>query len=92
MYGVLLYCYCLSLVSDAAFFNRNWVGACWNRWAGPLALDVGLLCKNTKQKGSAGARPLPLRCLSQFFPGEEKINCLENEFFMHKSAYLSPMG
>ena len=42
-------------------------------------MDVGLLCKNKKQKGSAGARPLPLRCLSQFFPEEEKINCLENE-------------
>ena len=25
----------------------------------PLTLDVGLLCKNKKQKGSAGARPLP---------------------------------
>ena len=48
-------------------------------WAGPLTLDVGLLCKNKKQKGSAGARPLPLRCLSQFFPVEEKINCLGNE-------------
>ena len=30
-------------------------------------------------KRSAGARPLPLRCLSQFFPVEEKINCLGNE-------------
>ena len=61
---------------------------CWNRWAGPLALDVGLLCKNKKQRGSVGARPLPLRCLSQFFPDEEKINCLESEF----STYLSPTG
>ena len=26
-----------------------------------------------------GARPLPLRCLSQFFPVEEKINYLGNE-------------
>ena len=26
--------------------------------------------------------PLPLRCLSQFFPVEEKINCLGNEFFV----------
>ena len=47
--------------------------------AGPLSLDVGLLKKNEKQKGSAGARPFPLRCLSQFFMVEEKINCLGNE-------------
>ena len=20
--------------TDDAFFNRNWAGACWNRWAG----------------------------------------------------------
>ena len=53
---------------------------------------VGLLFKNKKQKGSAGARPLPLQCLSQFFPGEEKINCLENELSVRKSAYLSLMG
>ena len=53
-----------------------------------LALDAGLLCKNKKQRGSAGARPLPLRCLSQFLPGKEKINCLKDEF----SAYLSPTG
>ena len=26
-----------------------------------------------------GARPLPLRCLSQFIPVEENINCLGNE-------------
>ena len=45
-----------------------------------------------KQKGSAGARPLPLRCISQFFSGEEKINCLENEFSVRKSAYLSLVG
>ena len=50
-----------------------------NCWAGPLALGIGLLCKNKKQKGLAGARPLPLRCLSQFFPLEENINCLGNE-------------
>ena len=52
---------------------------CLNCWAGSLSLDVGLLCINKKQKGSTGARLLPLRCLSQFFPVEEKINCLENE-------------
>ena len=68
--------------TDDAFFNQNWAGAGWNRWVGPLALDVGLLFKNKKQRGSAGARPLPLRCLSQFFPDEEKINCLKSEFFV----------
>ena len=35
---------------------------------------------NKKQKRSAGARLLPLRCLSQFFSGEKKINCSGNEF------------
>ena len=74
--------------TNDVFFNRNWAGACWNHWAGPLALEVGLLCKNKKQRGSKGACPLPLRCLSQFFPNEEKMNYLESEF----SAYLSPMG
>ena len=42
-------------------------------------MGVGLLCKNKKQRGSAGARPLPLRCLSQFFLVEKNINCLGNE-------------
>ena len=73
---------------DDAFFNRNWTGACWNRWAGPLALDARLLCKNKKRRGLAGARLLPLRCLSQFLPGKQTITCFEGEF----SAYLSPMG
>ena len=69
------------------------LGRNWNcRWAGSLDLDVGLLCKNKKERGSAGARPLPLRCLSQFFPVEENINYLWNEVLVHKSAYLSPMG
>ena len=69
------------------------LGRNWNcRWAGPLALDVGLLCKNKKERGSARARSLPLRCLSQFFLVEENINCLGNEVLVHKSAYLSLMG
>ena len=42
--------------------------------------------------GGGGARLLPLRCLSQFSPVEENINCLGNEVLVHKSAYLSPMG
>ena len=40
------------------------------RWA-PL--------RKQETKGSVEARPLPLRCLSQFFPVEEKINFLGNE-------------
>ena len=69
------------------------LGRNWNcRWAGPLALNVGLLCKNKKERGSAGARLLPPRCVSQFFPMEENINCLGNEVLVHKSAYLSLMG
>ena len=69
------------------------LGRNWNyRWAGLLALDVGLLYKNKKERGSAGARPLPLRCLSQFFPAGENINCLGNKVLVHKSAYLSSMG
>ena len=32
------------------------LGRNWNcRWAGLLALDVGLFCKNKKQRGSAGS-------------------------------------
>ena len=48
--------------------------------------------QNKKERGSAGARSLPLRCLSQFFHVEENINCLGNEVLVHKSTYLSPMG
>ena len=49
---------------DDAFFKWNWAGACWNCWAGPLALDVGPLCKNKEQKRIDKARPLHFRCLS----------------------------
>ena len=42
------------------------------RWA-PL--------QKQEPKGSTGARPLPLQCLSQFLPVEEKINRLGNEVF-----------
>ena len=42
--------------------------------------DSGCRAPLQKQetKGSAGARPLPLQCLSQFFPVGEKIDFLEN--------------
>ena len=84
---------------DDVFFNRNWVGECWNRWtgtgtiAGPVRWlwTLDSYTKNKKKKGSAGARPLPLRCLSQFFPAGENINCLGNDVLVHKSAYLSSM-
>ena len=34
--------------------------------------------QETRRIDSAGARQLPLRCLSQFFPVGEKIDCLGN--------------
>ena len=74
------------------FFQSELGWSVLNCSAGPLILSVGLLYKNKKQKESAGARSLPLRCLSQFFPGEEKINFLRNEFSMRKSTYLSLVG
>ena len=44
--------------TDDAFFNRNWAGACWGRWAGLelplgrlLALDVAVPYKNKTQWG-----------------------------------------
>ena len=50
---------------DDAFFNQNWAGTCWGRWAGLglplgllLALDATLPCKNKRQRGSAGASPV----------------------------------
>ena len=55
-------------------------------------MDTALPYKNKKERGSTGARPLPLRCLSLFFPVEENINCLGKEVLVHKSVYLSPMG
>ena len=69
------------------------LGRNWNcRWAGPLALNVRLLCKSKTERGPARARPLLLRCLSQFFHLEENINCLRNEVLVYKSAYLSSIG
>ena len=49
-------------------------------------LDSSAKTRNKEDRW--GTRPLPFRCLSQFLPGKEKINCLEDEF----SAYLSPTG
>ena len=49
------------------------------------SVDFGCLAPLRKQetKRIGGDRPLPLRCLSQFFPMEEKINCLGNKFLVH---------
>ena len=34
--------------TDDAFFNRNWAGACWGRWAGPrLMLDRSTGCASS---------------------------------------------
>ena len=44
--------------------------------------------RKSEAKRIGGVRPLPLRFLSQFFPVEEKINCLGNEFL----CVPSPMG
>ena len=46
--------------------------------------DSGCLALLQKQetKRIGGDRPLPLGCLSQFLPVEEKINCLGNVFFV----------
>ena len=63
------------------FFNWNWDGACWDCWADPLALDAALPCKKQETKRIGGARPLPLRCLSQFFPVERKDQLLRGRMF-----------
>ena len=79
-------------ISDDAFSTGT--GLERAGFAGPVrwlwALDSSAKTRN--KKGLAGACPLPPRCLSQFFPRKEKINCLENKVLVHKSAYLSLMG
>ena len=54
-----------NIIFDDAFFQPDWAGACWSRWAGPGLLlgwsagtSVSLLCKNKKEEGSAGASPV----------------------------------
>ena len=51
--------------TDDAFFQPDWDGACWGRWAGPglmlcwsASSDVTLLCKNEKEEGPARASPI----------------------------------
>ena len=39
------------------------------------------LQKSEKRRGSAGACPLPLRCLSQFFPDEIRNQLLRGRMF-----------
>ena len=50
--------------TDDAFFNRNWAGACWGRWAElelplgrSLALDAELPAKTSDRGGRRGLRP-----------------------------------
>ena len=39
----LLKCHLIIIIySDNAFFNRNWAGACWDRWAG-IGTAIGLV-------------------------------------------------
>ena len=49
--------------------------------AGLQALDVALLYKEKKEEGSAGLRPWPLRCLSQFLV-ERKDRLLRGRMFL----------
>ena len=58
----------LYFLVDDAFFNRNWVGACWDRWAGTgtTAGPVRWLwmlrppAKTRNKEGLVGARPSSL--------------------------------
>ena len=61
--------------TDDAFFQPDWAGACWGRWAGSgllLGWSAGCVCgsslhkRTRKKKGQQGVCPWPLRCLSQF--------------------------
>ena len=61
--------------TDDAFFNRNWAGACWNRWAGTGTFAwpvrwLWTLDSSAKQEtkrigeGSPVAAPMPKSVLS----------------------------
>ena len=43
-------------------------------------------------KGIGGGSPVASLMHKSVLSGGKKINCLGNEFFVRKSAYLSPMG
>ena len=47
------------LITDDVFFNRNWAGACWGRWAGP-----GLLAGWSAGFRTVGAEVGLLQCWS----------------------------
>ena len=49
--------------------------------AGLHARDVAFLCKDKKEEGSAGLRPWPLRCLSQFL-AERKDRLLSRQMLL----------
>ena len=76
-------------MTDDAFFNRNWAGACWDRWTetGTAARPVrwlwmmrSLAKKKSNKGGSSGACPLPLQCLSQL-TDERKDQLLRGRMF-----------
>ena len=75
--------------TDDAFFNRNWAGACWNRWAGTGTVarparwlwTLDSSAKTRKKEGRRGLRPWPLRYLSQFLPDERKDRLLIGRMF-----------
>ena len=75
--------------TDDAFFNRNWAGASWGRWAetGTVAGPVCWLwtldssAKTRKKEDQRGLRPWPLQCLSQFLPAERKDQLLRGRIF-----------
>ena len=42
--------------TDDAFFNRNWAGACWGRWAGTGTVDEPI---RRSARASPVATPMP---------------------------------
>ena len=75
--------------TDDAFFNRNWAGACWNRWAGTGTIvgpvrrlwTLDSSTKTRKKEGRQGLHPWLLRCLSQFLL-ERKDRLLRGRMFL----------
>ena len=80
----------ISSIPDDACFNQSWAGVCRDRWAGTRTV-TGLVrwlwaldssAKSKKQIISTGDCPLPLRCLSQFFPDKRKDQLLKRANFL----------
>ena len=56
--SLFIYLSLFNIIIDDVFFNRNWAGACWGRWAGlelllgrSLALDAALPGKTSDKGG-----------------------------------------